>query len=77
MVSLSFDVLKYMAYLAEFLPNPPLTRDQLCLLHYDNIVSPGAMTFTHLNLAPLAVEMVVPGYLARFRRRVAAPLRMA
>lgn len=47
---------------------PPLTRDQVTLLKSDNVVSPGALTFAHLNIHPTAVDVVVPEYLARFGR---------
>lgn len=51
---------------AELLPHPPLTRDQVKLLKYDNVVSPGAKTFANLGISPTALEVVVPDYLARF-----------
>ncbi len=57
---------------SEILPRPPLTRDQVRLLKYDNIVSPGARSFAHLGITPTAVETIVPGYLARYNRKVAA-----
>jgi NADH dehydrogenase len=53
---------------AEFLPRPPLTRDQVRLLHYDNVVAPDAQGFRELGIQPTAVEMLVPDYLARFRK---------
>lgn len=50
-----------------FLPNPPLTEDQLLMLGRDNVVAPGAPGLAALGIAPKALEAVVPGYLARFR----------
>ncbi|GGG33115.1 3-beta-hydroxy-Delta(5)-steroid dehydrogenase [Caldovatus sediminis] len=56
------------AWFGEWLPNPPLTRDQLLLLGKDNVVAEGAPGLRELGIAePKAVEAVVPGYLARFR----------
>jgi len=48
---------------------PKLTRDQITLLKHDNIVAPDAKTFMHLGIAPTAVEIVVPEYLGRFRKK--------
>ncbi|MGH6719457.1 MAG: complex I NDUFA9 subunit family protein, partial [Alphaproteobacteria bacterium] len=56
------------AALLELLPVPPLTRDQVLLLGRDNVVGQGVAGLGDLGIQPLAVEAVVPGYLARFRR---------
>jgi uncharacterized protein YbjT (DUF2867 family) len=53
--------------LTGWLPEPPLTADQLLMLQRDNVVSPGALGLEALGVAPTAMESVVPGYLARFR----------
>ena len=53
--------------LTAWLPNPPLTRDQLLMLGRDNVVAPGALGLAALGIAPKAMEAVVPAYLARFR----------
>ncbi|MBW8269165.1 complex I NDUFA9 subunit family protein [Caldovatus aquaticus] len=59
---------RLMARFGEWLPNPPLTRDQLLLLGRDNVVSEGMPGLRELGTAaPKAVEAVVPDYLARFR----------
>jgi len=55
------------ARLGEWLPTPPLTRDQLALLARDNVVAEDALGLAALGIAPKAVEAVVPLYLARFR----------
>ena len=57
------------ARLMEFIPGKPLTRDQL-LLRRDNVVAAGAAGLAELGITPLAVEQVVPGYLARYRSGV-------
>lgn len=46
---------------------PLLTRDQVRLLRYDNIVLPGQPGFAELGITPQPVEAIVPQYLARFR----------
>jgi uncharacterized protein YbjT (DUF2867 family) len=56
------------ALFAEFLPVPPLTRDQVELLKYNNIVSDSADGFASLGITPHAVSSIVPQYLARFAK---------
>jgi NADH dehydrogenase len=73
LLPLPWAVGRMQARVFELLPNPPLTRDQLLLLQKDNVVAPGALTLADLGIEPKAVEAIVPGYLARFRRRRAAP----
>jgi NADH dehydrogenase len=55
-----------------FLSKPLLTRDQVELLRYDNVVSDTAIregrTFEGLGIAPRSVEAIVPTYLWRFRK---------
>jgi uncharacterized protein YbjT (DUF2867 family) len=47
---------------------PPLTGDQVQLLHTDNVVAPGAKTFADLGITTLeTVEAVAPTYLWRHR----------
>jgi uncharacterized protein YbjT (DUF2867 family) len=56
------------AYFAEFLPSPPLTRDQIAMLGSDNVVTPGMPGLESLGVTPTALELVLPTYLTRFRR---------
>ncbi len=55
------------ARLGEWLPNPPLTRDQLLLLSRDNVVGAEAAGLAALGIVPKAAEAIAPSYLARFR----------
>ncbi|MFL1461029.1 complex I NDUFA9 subunit family protein [Roseococcus sp. DSY-14] len=55
------------ARLAELLPNPPLTRDQLLLLQRDNVPDPAMPGLAELGITPKAVEAIVPPLLTRFR----------
>jgi NADH dehydrogenase len=63
------------ARIGEWLPDPPLTRDQLLLLARDNVVTEGALTLRDLGIEPKAVEAVVPAYLARFKAGGAGRMR--
>ncbi len=54
------------AFFAEFLPTPPLTRDQVEMLKYDNVVSDDALTFKDLGIEPTDADLVVPAYLDRY-----------
>jgi NADH dehydrogenase len=64
---LPFAVASVQAFFLEWLPVPPLTRDQVRLLKRDNVVTGGASTLADLGIRPTAVEMVIPSYLARYR----------
>ena len=55
------------AALAGFLPNPPLTLDQLKLLKVDNVCRESAPGLADLGITPTAIEGVVPAYLMPFR----------
>jgi len=60
-------IARLQARIGEWLPNPPLTTDQLLMLQRDTVVAEGAPGLQELGIAPKALEAVVPGYLARFR----------
>ena len=55
----------------ELLPRPPLTRDQVNLLKYDNVLKGNHLTFENLGIHPTAVEIIAPTYLSRFHRKAA------
>jgi uncharacterized protein YbjT (DUF2867 family) len=56
------------AYFGEFLPDPPLTRDQVKLLQIDNVVAPGMPGLEAFGIAPTTLQLVLPTYLDRFRK---------
>lgn len=60
-------LIAFQARIAEFLPNPPITRDQLILLQRDNVVAEGVPGLAALGIEPKAPEAVLPLLLARFR----------
>ncbi len=67
-LTLPWGLAKLLAFFLAFLPDPPLTRDQVELLKTDNVVPPhgAAKNFTALDLEPRALEQILPGYLEKF-----------
>ena len=68
------------ATIMQYLPGKPLTPDQLIMLERDNVVAPGALGLADLGISPTPIDLVVPGYLGRFRpgggrRPVLAPVQ--
>lgn len=61
-----YGIASMMGAMAELSPAPQLTRDQVRLLKYHNVASPGAQGFAQLGITPTAVEIIVPEYLARY-----------
>ena len=55
------------ARLGELVPGKPFTRDQLSMLARDNVADPALPGLPALGLVPTPVELVVPGYLDRYR----------
>jgi uncharacterized protein YbjT (DUF2867 family) len=68
LIDLPMGLARLQARLGEFLPNPPLTRDQLLMLGRDNVPMPGALGLADLGIQPKALEAVVPTYLTRYRQ---------
>ena len=50
------------------IPPPPLTTDQVLLLHADNVVGPGALTLADLGVEASALEPIIPSYLYPYRK---------
>ena len=67
LVSLPFALMHLPAAFLQYLPNPPLTRDQLYLLEQDNVVSKKAKTLADLGLSAQSVETHVFDYLAHLK----------
>jgi NADH dehydrogenase len=67
LLPLPFAAAMLQAAFLEWLPRPPLTRDQVRLLERDNVVSANALTLADLGIQPTALELVVPSYVARYR----------
>lgn len=69
LLPLPFSLAKAIGAVAQFLPTPPLTPDQVELLKTDNVVSPQALTAEDLGVPPKALEAIAPLYLAHYRPR--------
>ena len=52
----------------ERVPGKPFTRDQLLLLSQDNVANPAMPGLAALGITPTPFELIVPGYIARFRQ---------
>ena len=52
-----------LAALMAFLPDPPLTPDQVKLMKEDNVVGRKALTLEDLGIRPTPVEEVLPTYI--------------
>jgi NADH dehydrogenase len=72
LVPVPFGLMKLQAGIAQFLPNPPITPDQVAMLRHDNVVSEAAQrdsrTLEGLGIEPTSIAQVVPSYLWRFRK---------
>jgi len=72
LVPLPFPLARLKARFLQYLPNAPLTPDQVDLLRADNVVSEAAVregrTLQGLGIAPTSIASVVPSYLWRFRK---------
>ena len=73
LVPLPFWAAKLQGFFLQWLPNPPLTVDQVRLLETDKVVSQAAIKnkrpLQGLGIEPVAVASVVPDYLEQFRPR--------
>ena len=65
---LPWGLARLQARFAEFLPGPPLTRDQVELLRYDNVLNGKSPDLTDLGILPKSVELILPTYMDRFRK---------
>jgi NADH dehydrogenase len=68
LIGVPFALARIQALFLEWLPNPPLTRDQVRLLEEDNVVPPGSPDLAALGVMPTSLDLVLPTYLDRFRR---------
>ncbi len=58
---------RWQARIGELVPGKPLTRDQLLMLAHDNVASPEMPGLTDLGITPTPIELIVPGYVDRYR----------
>ncbi len=67
LVSLPYSLGVCVGKILQWLPQPPLTADQVKLLRQDNIVASKSLTFKSLDITPTAMELLAPEYLKRYR----------
>jgi NADH dehydrogenase len=62
-----FWVMGSAAMVMSVLPNAPVTRDQLKLLKFDNVVAADARTLEDLKVTATSMELIVPSNLERYQ----------
>jgi NADH dehydrogenase len=60
LIPIPFAAWQVLACLAEMLPSPPITRNQVELMQIDNVASPEMPGFRELGISPLSIEEVLP-----------------
>jgi len=60
LLPLPFSLWHAIGYVAEFLPSPPITRNQVELMESDSVATPGAPGFGVLQIAPRFIEDTLP-----------------
>ena len=69
LVPVPFLIWDILATLMAFLPNPPLTRDQVKLMKEDNVVDGKALTLADLGIVASSIEEILPTYINPCHRR--------
>jgi NADH dehydrogenase len=59
LVPVPFPIWAALAFAAEMLPRPPVTRNQVDLMRMDNVASPAMPGFDDLGISPHAIEPVL------------------
>ena len=65
LIPIPFAAWHALAWLAEMLPSPPLTRNQVELMQVDNVSSPETPGFADLGISPHSVEEILQQILSR------------
>ncbi len=60
LIPVPFAAWRVLAWIAEMLPNPPVTRNQVELMQVDTVSSPQSPGFGELGISPHSVEEVLP-----------------
>ncbi len=66
MVPIPWSIAKVIGFFGEFVPTPPLTRDQVQLLKHNNVVSKNGLI--DLGITPTPMELMLPKYLSGNRK---------
>ena len=59
LIPIPFAAWHVLAWFAEMLPNPPITRNQVELMQVDNVASPEMPGFGELGISPLSIEDIL------------------
>ena len=59
LVPIPFAAWHALAWFAEMLPRPPITRNQVELMQIDNVASPEMPGFAELGISPLSIEEIL------------------
>jgi uncharacterized protein YbjT (DUF2867 family) len=59
LIPVPFSAWQVLAFLAEFLPTPAITRNQVELMKIDNVASPACAGFDVLGITPAGIEKVL------------------
>ena len=59
LIPIPFAAWHALAWFAEMLPSPPVTRNQVELMQVDNVSSPEMRGFGELGISPLSVEEIL------------------
>jgi hypothetical protein len=60
LIPIPFAAWQVLAWFAEMLPSPPITRNQVELMLIDNVASPEMPGFGELGISPLSIEEILP-----------------
>jgi NADH dehydrogenase len=60
LIPIPFAAWHMLAWFAEMLPSPPVTRNQVELMQVDNVASPEIPGFAELGISPLSIEEILP-----------------
>ncbi len=72
LVPVPFFMWDKIAALLSFLPNPPLTRDQVTLMRRDNVIEGNELTLEDLGISPVSVEQILSTYIGPDHRAPAS-----
>ena len=67
LIPLPMPLAKVQAFFMQFLPNPPLTPDQVESLKTDNVKNPDSLGLSDMEINPTAMKLILPDYLERYR----------
>jgi NADH dehydrogenase len=60
LIPMPFGLWHALAHVAEMLPRPPITRNQVELMRMDSVASAGAPGFADLRISPASLEDMLP-----------------